>query len=266
MDIQGQGADVGQTGPVHLRAGHRGILQGLHGRQDAFPDVLVAVAHLGLGAGQGPGQDRAVPEISHPIHARIVHVAHLPRGVNAHPKHPSVGVVGTGRAVRLHRLCADLPGDIHGGPEVFGHGQQRLRLVPGQELYRGAVGLEGRVHDPLLPFQVEGTGVVLRQIVVGARCLGRGRKGLVLGGDRSGGPQPPQAQQQWQRQHPPGGRPSFHRDTAWHKRHGAFLMTGHGAYRRGDPFPGQSATSFIAGDALDTISEWLPTRSRQGGS
>jgi len=39
MDIQGQGPNAGQMAPVHLRTGHRGILQGMHGRQNALPDV-----------------------------------------------------------------------------------------------------------------------------------------------------------------------------------------------------------------------------------
>ena len=170
-------------GPGHLRAGHRGILQDLHGRQNALPDVPLAVAHPGFGAGQRPGQGRVVPEMPRLLHARIVHVAHLARGVHMHPEHPARGLIGTGRTVSAHGPGADLPGDVHGGPEALGHGQQHLRLVPGQKLHRGAVGPEDRVHRVPFPPQVEGAVVVLRQVVVrsgnrqcGRRCR-RGQQG-----------------------------------------------------------------------------------------
>ena len=208
---QGQGADAGQVGPVHLRAVQRGIVQGLHGRQDAFPDLPRAFAQPGLGAGQGPGQGRVILEITDPVHPDIIHVPHMALPVHAHPKHATVGLVGMGHAVRQHGLGTDLPGHRQDRPEALGHGEQHLRLVPGQELHGGAVRLERRVHGTLLPRQVEGAGVVLRQVAVGPRRLGHGRGNLILGGDRDGTPQPPQAQQQRQQ---PSGPKAFARSPA----------------------------------------------------
>ena len=198
--------------PVHQRAELRGFLQSLHGRQNGLSDVPGTCTDLRLAAGPRPSQHRVIPEMAHPVHAGIVHIPHMALPVHAHPEHPALRLIGMGCAVRQDRLGTDLPGYGQDRSEALGHGEQHLRMVPGQELHRGAVRAKGGVHDALLPRQVEGAGVVLRQVAVGARRLGRGWRGFVLGGDRGGAPQPPQAQQQRQQ---PSGPKALTGSPAW---------------------------------------------------